>query len=184
MCFEELNARAVPNTVNFVMDQEACQRSAFYDMVYYLGLVASAVPDLHHRAWNDMLLAMRDSGLGPAFYNAITTYNLAYGPWHKSMYHKLLIDSMLDLCGLMTPDDPLLVFMFPFILLGHGIVDPSEEQCNYEARKEFLANMVKEKSFNIKGPKAAKSRWFPFYHAFLCWDKQHHTKLLAPCTLR
>lgn len=57
--------------------------------------------DLHHRSWNDCLLALGTAGLKHLVFDFMLVMNIVHGPWKSSEWFRLLqqsFDKWLEKC--------------------------------------------------------------------------------------
>ena len=109
--------------------------------------------------------------------NNICQWNVSYGPWQSGAYFRQMQATAENLGAELTPGDPLLNYLWDAILMGGGSASA------HLNRQKFIEELVCQKSFNVKGPKASPSRWFSWHVAFNTWDRCHHTRLLGLCSL-
>ena len=82
--------------------------------------------DPFHRAWNDMGLALRKAGAWPSYLNSLFVFNISYGPWQNAAFFRDLQNSAADIGQLLDADDPLLLRLWPDVVLDQmGGLDSS-----------------------------------------------------------
>jgi hypothetical protein len=108
-------------------------------------------------------------------------FNISYGPWQNAAFFRDLQNSAADIGQLLDADDPLLLRLWPDVVLDQmGGQDSSVmDASSREMREHFLKEFVHDKSFSVKGPKVSVSSWFSWMKAQTFWDKHWHTKALA-----
>jgi hypothetical protein len=87
-----------------------------------------------------------------------------------------LKDAAVDIATSLKADDALLTKLWPYILRDRGIA--FHNSGGSAEREVFLRDLAGLAPGIVKGPKAAKSRWFSWLHAASFWDKHWHTRLL------
>lgn len=174
-----LSQGTVPPVLVFTMDQEQLQWTALYFLMFAPGLqlCTLGIHDNYHRRHNDMMAALKASGMLGQFLCKIPEYNLCYGPWQNSAWLNDFMDGAADVSQGLTPDDPLLLRVWPGICKDLGYVLP--EQQDRAARAAFLQDLPGLPVFTGKGPKAATSRWMSWQGSFRFHDRFHHCKLLV-----
>jgi hypothetical protein len=172
---------ATPPVLSICMDQDHGQWGALHFLQFKKGMNIVGLRDPFHRAWNDMGLALRKAGAWPSYLNSLFVFNISYGPWQNAAFFRDLQNSAADIGQLLDADDPLLLRLWPDVVLDQmGGQDSSVmDASSREMREHFLKEFVHDKSFSVKGPKVSVSRWFSWMKAQTFWDKHWHTKALA-----
>ena len=94
---------------------------------YHLKLSVEHMCDPFHASWNATKEAVADAGLlGTLHAGVMTITNLAYGPFQKSAWFRHLQTAAHDISGL-SPNDPLLNFLWPKICQDQGFTQMCEE---------------------------------------------------------
>ena len=167
-----------PPTLVIAMDQEQTQWTALHFLQYGPPeLCCLGIFDNFHRRHNDLWAAMKGSGMIGYYLCKIPELNLSYGPFQNSAWMSDYMDGASDLAQALTPDDHLLLRLWPGICKDMQFHVP--ELQGRSARAEFLRELPSFPIFNKKGPKAATSRWMSWQGAFRFHDRYHHTKLLV-----
>lgn len=106
MCFaqHDLAMLSLPS-VTVSMDQEGSQWASVWYLMYKTDLLFEAVPDVHHRAYNDMKLSVHASGLWPVYLNSLICSNMAYGPWHTSEFFRQNVAFMDSYAEQLAPNN-------------------------------------------------------------------------------
>lgn len=83
-------------------------------------------------------------------------YNIAYGPFQRSAFFKLLQEASLDISASMGCNDALLLLYWPSICED---LNYTGDATNDEARKRYLKDLPAMAPGCIKGPKCSIGRF-------------------------
>ena len=164
-----------PPILVMASDQHSVQSCGMSYLKYHLKLNVEHLPDPHHISWNDIMEACSKSGYHGALHASVIIFNLAYGPFQHSAFFNDLKDAASDISASLGPSDAPLLHFWDGICKGNGWL--LDDQCDEQARSNFLQELPLSESASFKGPKAALSRWYSFLHAFRFWRTSWHTKL-------
>lgn len=142
----------------------------------HLGLNVVFICDPSHAGWRCAQEALQNAGLLAATSVAQVVFNIAYGPFQRSAFYKILQESAADMSASLGPGDNLVLFYWKEICEDFGWSAP--EQMDQAARRAYISSLTELAPAAMKGPKASSSRFFSFVQAFRAWDQYHHTKLL------
>lgn len=81
-----------PRFIMVNTDQEALQLTAMNFLRFGKEVFAERCPDPQHRRSNDTALALAEVGMGARVAFNCTLFNVQYGPFQKSGFHKLLVE--------------------------------------------------------------------------------------------
>ena len=116
-----ISRTSAPPVLCVVSDQASTNLCALNFMRQKLVLNVEHFGDPHHRAWNDVLNAVGKAGLRTAVIVAQTIHNIAYGPFQNSAFFSDLSEAAVDVSKSMSPNDPLLLFLWKGICEDMGI---------------------------------------------------------------
>eukprot|EP00971_Amphidinium_carterae_P335059 6470721-Amphidinium_carterae.2 len=165
-CLAALRAWVRPAPcIHFHCDEHSVNRSCLLWALRGLELMGTWDRDPYHRAWNDLKQAIFTSGLGSVWTSALVMLNAVHGPWQSSTWFTDLVESLMQMCEEMSPEDRLLAEFW------EGIVDDSvrsrvpgvEPLTNDTAgKREFISRLSSLRPLWRKGVKVSASRWFSF----------------------
>lgn len=149
------------------IDQHSVGWCAVNFMKYGLGLKVEATPDVFHRCWNDVKLAMGRSGWWESVLLSSIWINVNFGPWGGAKFwretqgaaEEYFKHNASETCGLFLA------------LLPHIAVDRGEEERLAEAgyASEIFEMLKGGAAWATKGPKMALCRWFGWLHCIAYW---------------
>lgn len=87
----------------------------------------------------------------------MTVYNLKYGPWQTSRFGEMIREAAEDIANNWSANDPLLLKMFPSILLDRGL-DPDAMNTT-DHRNAFMRGLPNEQFIKKKPIKCSLSRF-------------------------
>lgn len=165
---DTFNVDTVP-LLTLGMDSESKQRSGFYYM-RSRGFSVVMLQPLHHRKNNDVELALSRAGFMPTMKRRLLIANIAYGPWHTSVFHLYMRDSACDLSTNLSADDGTLLMLWPRICTEKGWAEQHEK--GPDARKAFIADNAISRTAVTKGPKASHMRWMSILQSIAYADRE------------
>lgn len=166
----------VPPLLTIVSDQQSAQLCSLAYCEYALRLNIVHWPDPFHISWKDICEACAKSGFQATVQASLVVYNIAYGPYQRAAFFNDLRGAASDVAVCMTPNDALLVKLWPAIMCDAGVADT--DMGGEEQRAQWLRELPLQKFGDLKGPKASTSRWFSFLHSQRYWGDSWHCKLL------
>jgi hypothetical protein len=156
---EWLRKDKVPPVLTLTWDQEQTQWTAGYYLLNHVGVHAVLIKDPFHRRCNDVIDALLSSGTYSDYICAILYHNVRYGPFRRSHYAQDYISAAADVGRLCSPDDPILLLVWPRIMKERGYGDSREE------RQRFLDGLAQDPTVIKKGYKSSTGRWFSWNKA-------------------
>ena len=167
----------LPACLTTVMDQEQKQWCGAYFLSYKCqGNFVWLFGQMHRRC-NDVDRGLIQAGAYGTCLLRLFEANIAYGPWLSGAYFEEMQDMAKELVQAMTPEDPLLLKLWPHICKDHSWTDL--RQVDSQARAQFIETFACEAPFQLKGSKAAVKRWFSILKCMREGDRHYHTKLLV-----
>lgn len=158
-------------------DQEQKQLCGIYYMQRHLKLAIEHIGGPMHRTNNDITRGLVLAGAYDVCMMFMMVQNLAYGPFQKSGNFALTQEVGLEIIPHCDAEDPILARLWPLICKDNGWATPT--QTGAEARRRFGADIMSSRSFSVKGPKGAPSRWCSILAGMRFWLPEFHTKLLG-----
>lgn len=158
-------------------DQEQKQLCGVYYLQRHLKLSVEHIGGPMHRLNNDLTRALILAGAYDACLMFMMVQNLAYGPFQKSGNFALMQEVGLDVVSHCGADDPIFCRLWPLICKDRGWTSASET--DRSARERFLSEVLSSRSFSVKGPKGAPSRWCSILTGMRFWLPEFHAKLLG-----
>ena len=185
---DRIKNMSIPNCLVLCMDQESLQWCAYNFLVSSLQLTMVAWRDPFHRMWNDLHLAMRKAGYWTCYVHTTFIFNISFGPWQSQAWFEQQQLQAYQLAKVMSADDPLLLHLWPRILMDklpragttEGLATAGLElEDNANGRKGFIDNLLICRPFTVQGKRVRPSRWFSWHEAYYEWDEHFHTRALC-----
>ena len=169
-----------PKTLFIPSDQESLQLTGTNFLRGGLQITAEPIADPYHRRPNDIKLSLTEAGLWWTYLDRILLYNISHGPWEKAAWFRQLQHSATQCVRAMSPDDPLLLKLWPSILKDKGIIEQDcEEVSGRAARAAYLRNFDHGQTFSTVGKKCSTGKWFSWQDAHDKFDPVLGDKALA-----
>jgi hypothetical protein len=169
-------ADAVPNLLVGTSDRQSQQYCAKWFQENKLQLNTVTFPDPSHCNYNSLLEALAKARYTLVVTVSIMIYNIAYGPFQKSAFFKLLHSGTLDISASLSEDDPLLVHFWPRIREELGY---ENEFAGALGRRRFLDQLPTMDPGCVMGPKASSARFHSVLKAHRFWKQTATAKLFV-----
>ena len=156
-------------------DEASSNLALFCWMYYHLRLRVIGMRDIFHREGNDVLLALKSSGLWYVILITTVVFNLPCGPWDGAGWWHKLIESARDFVEL-CPDGSRL---FDELYAGLCKDEGSTPYGGTADRLERLRHLGDNVGFQKKGPRVALRRWFSWIQSVLFHDAVWHSRAIA-----
>ena len=159
---EEDLAEAAPLLV-LSMDQGSPQYAGYWYLAYQAGVnVVSNFDPFAHRPWNDVKGALKEAQLMRVLLSTMVLYNYRCGPWQSSGWFRELQEAVKDAQATLTPQDPLVLRLWPGICKDKSWSEIWE--VDGKARADYLQTIHDTRDIRTKGEQVTLSRWFSWQH--------------------
>ena len=170
-----------PGVLVTVMDQQQTQWCAAWFLTNHLDMRAHWLFGPVHRRHNDLDRGLTRAGFLGACLQRLFEVNIAFGPWANGAIFSSMKEQALDMVAAMSPDDGLLLRLWPNICADNNW--KTEEEIGVDARQRFIDDFASLKVVQFKGQRASPSRWCSLLMAMQAEDTHFHSKLLLFASL-
>ena len=159
-----------------VMDQHQTQWCAANFLLHEVKMHAFFLFGPVHRRHNDLDRGLAKAGFFAVCLQRLFEINIAYGPWANGSIFQQMQEQAQDIVVGMTPDDPLLLALWPRICADKNW--RRAEDTDRAARQSFLQSFDALSVVQFKGKRASTARWRSMVQGMADGDDRFHTKLL------
>ncbi|CAK0889119.1 unnamed protein product [Prorocentrum cordatum] len=137
-------------------------------------------PDVNHGNWNDIRLALQQTGLWPFFLMQITAFNSFHGPWDESRFWHEVREAVSEYCSVSATAEgcPIFNYYLEAILRDMGCPERYKEKGIAE---EIFGDLADSACFRRKGAKCSLNRFMGGLYKFRYEEKADWHKKLIGC---
>jgi len=164
------------NTLIMSIDQGSTGFCASWFMQYRLGIHLVVLPDIYHRCWNDLKMAIIKTGWHSHIVETTFLLNSLHAPWGTCRWFKELQEAALDYHKSTTHLDPLWqAFALPML----NDTGEAEDICDETIMLRKHAELPSLGVFSKRGEKVSASRWFQWLPCSATLDEMWHARLVV-----
>eukprot|EP00971_Amphidinium_carterae_P293590 5828807-Amphidinium_carterae.1 len=149
----------------------------------HLRLSVTEIRDWYHRYANDVSLGISRAGQFSHYIQSLAFMNIQHGPWCSQAFYTEMIEQSVLAAKVLSPDDSLLMELWPQILADDPRIDgpsgPERLENSRSGRAAYLKHLPCMPVFCNRGTKASTTRWFSWTSSWSSLDAYFHTKLLV-----
>ena len=134
-----------------------------------------------HRRANDIDRGLARAGVYHVMLSRLFEANVMFGPYNGSAFFRMMQEAAEEAAQAMTPDDPLLVFLWKHICSDFGWA--ADDEVGRDARERYIARLPTCRIATCKPKRCAVSKWLSIRSHMMESDRWYHTKLLLLCVL-
>ena len=165
------------STMSVVIDQGSDGWSLMFYLLYKQKLRFILKFDIYHREHNDVMGAVKASGMWGCCVLSGMVHNVNYGPWEGSAWFQKILKASIEYFALAGPDDALFKMFISDVARDKGMSLEDFETLD-EAVDEIFAAVRDGSCFRKKGFRTAFRRFFSWYQAHNWHDQHWHARLM------